>query len=77
PEASVAELMEFIKGPDFPTAGLILGTQGIRDAYHTGRGSIKVRARAKIEPMNGNRQRIVITEIPYQVNKARLVERIA
>ena len=77
PEASVAELMEFIKGPDFPTAGLILGTQGIYDAYHTGRGSVKMRARAKIEPMNGNRQRIVVTEIPYQVNKARLVERIA
>jgi len=77
PEASVTELMEFIKGPDFPTAGLILGTQGIRDAYHTGRGSVKMRARAKIEPMNGSRQRIVVTEIPYQVNKARLVERIA
>jgi len=77
PEASVAELMEYIKGPDFPTAGLILGTQGIRDAYHTGRGSLKLRARAKIEPMNGGRQRIVVTEIPYQVNKARLVERIA
>ena len=76
-DVTVEELMRFIKGPDFPTAGLILGTQGIRDAYHTGRGSVKMRARAKIEPMNGSRQRIVVTEIPYQVNKARLVERIA
>ena len=77
PNADIAELMEFIKAPDFPTGGIILGTQGVRDAYFNGKGSIKVRARAKIEPMNGNRQRIVVTELPYQVNKARLVERIA
>lgn len=77
PDATVDDLMQFIKAPDFPTGGIILGTGGVREAYTTGRGSIKVRARAKIEPMNGNRQRIVVTELPYQVNKARLVERIA
>lgn len=77
PDATIEDLMEHIKGPDFPTGGLILGTQGIREAYHTGRGSIKVRARARIEPMSGGRHRIVVTEIPYQVNKARMIERIA
>ncbi|MGB4338667.1 MAG: DNA gyrase subunit A [Bacillota bacterium] len=77
PDATVADLMQFIKGPDFPTGGIILGTDGLREAYTTGRGSIKVRARARIEPMSGHRQRIVVTEIPYQVNKAKLIERIA
>jgi DNA gyrase subunit A len=77
PDATIDDLMEYVQGPDFPTGGLILGTQGIREAYHTGRGSIKVRARAKIEPMSGGRHRIVVTEIPYQVNKARMIERIA
>jgi DNA gyrase subunit A len=77
PDATIDDLMEHVEGPDFPTGGLILGTQGIREAYHTGRGSIKVRARAKIEPMSGGRHRIVVTEIPYQVNKARMIERIA
>jgi DNA gyrase subunit A len=77
PEVEGEELMTAIKGPDFPTGGLILGRQGIRDAYLTGRGSIKVRARTKIEPMPKNKHRIVVTEIPYQVNKARLIENIA
>ncbi|MEA4882767.1 MAG: DNA gyrase subunit A [Clostridia bacterium] len=77
PEATIDDIAEHIKGPDFPTGGVILGAQGIRDAYHTGRGSIKVRAKARIEPMNGGRQRIVVTELPYQVNKSKLVEKIA
>ena len=77
PEADVAELMEYIKGPDFPTAGIIMGRAGIRAAYGTGRGRIIVRARAEIEEAKNNRFRIVVTELPYQVNKARLVESIA
>ncbi len=71
------ELMEYIKGPDFPTAGQIMGISGIRETYLTGKGKIVVRAKHEIEEMGGGRQRIVITEIPYQVNKARLVEKIA
>ena len=70
-------LMKKIKGPDFPTAGLIIGRQGIKDAYETGRGSIKMRARVIIEEGKQGRQRLVVTEIPYQVNKARLAEKIA
>ena len=77
PEATVDDLMQFIKGPDFPTGGLILGRRGIYEAYHTGRGHIIMRARSEIEPMPQNRQRIVVTEIPYMVNKARLVQKIA
>lgn len=77
PEVEAAELMTAIKGPDFPTAGLILGREGIRKAYTTGRGSIKMRARARIEEMQKGKHRIVITEIPYQVNKARVIENIA
>ncbi len=77
PDATIEELMQVIKGPDFPTAGLILGTDGIRDAYMTGRGSIKMRADAHIETMSNGKSRIVATELPYQVNKARLVEKIA
>ncbi len=77
PDASIDELMEHIKGPDFPTGGIILGRRGIREAYYTGHGRIEVRAKTEIEPMPGNRSRIVVTEIPYQVNKARLVEKIA
>ncbi len=77
PEASVDDLMKIIKGPDFPTAGIIMGTVGIRDAYTTGRGSIKIRARASIETSSGGKARILVTEIPYQVNKARLIETIA
>lgn len=77
PDISIRELMLSIKGPDFPTGGLIMGRQGIKDAYHRGRGSITVRARAEIEPMSGGKSRIVVTELPFQVNKAKLVERIA
>lgn len=77
PEADVPELMEYIKGPDFPTGGIIFGRKGIRDAYTTGRGRIVVRAVTNIEPYGKNRQRIVVTELPYQVNKARLIEKMA
>lgn len=71
------ELMKYIKGPDFPGGGIILGRKGIEDAYLTGRGSIKVRSRCEIEPMNNGKNRILVSEIPYQVNKARLIEKIA
>ncbi|MBQ8506728.1 MAG: DNA gyrase subunit A [Clostridia bacterium] len=77
PDCTVDDLMQFVKGPDFPTGGVILGKRGIYDAYHEGRGRIIVRAKSEIEEMSGNRQRIVITEIPYMVNKARLIEKIA
>ena len=76
-ETSVDELMEVIKGPDFPTGGIIMGRNGIRSAYRTGRGKIRVRAISEIESMSNGRERIVVTEIPYQVNKARLIEKIA
>ncbi|UXS75540.1 DNA gyrase subunit A [Staphylococcus chromogenes] len=77
PEMTINELMEDITGPDFPTAGLILGKSGIRRAYETGRGSVIMRARAEIESRGGGRERIVVTEIPFQVNKARMIEKIA
>ncbi len=77
PESTSAELRKFVKGPDFPTGGVILGKDGIRDAYETGRGSIKVRAVCSIEEGSGGRSRIVVSELPYQVNKARLAEKIA
>ena len=77
PDATSQELMECIKGPDFPTGGVILGRKGIYDAYTTGRGRIIVRAKTEVEPMPGNRQRIIVTEIPYMVNKAALVAKIA
>ena len=77
PEATVAELRKFVKGPDFPTGGIVLGKDGIRDAYETGRGSIKVRGVSSIEEGSAGRSRIAITELPYQVNKARLAEKIA
>ena len=77
PEVSIEQLMTAIKGPDFPTGAKILGVSGIREAYTTGRGVVKVRAQATIEPMPKNKNRIVVTEIPYQVNKARLIESIA
>lgn len=77
PEIEIRELMEYIPGPDFPTAGLIMGRSGIRRAYETGRGSIVVRARVDIEEKKNGKETIIITEIPYQVNKARLIERIA
>ncbi len=71
------ELMTIIKGPDFPTEGLILGKEGIKQAYTTGRGKITVRAEAEIEEMSGNKQRIIVSSLPYQVNKAKLIENIA
>ncbi len=77
PETTIEELMEVIKGPDFPTGATILGKEGIKDAYTTGRGKITMRAEAEIEEMSGNRQRIIITSLPYQVNKAKLVMTIA
>ena len=77
PEAELDELMEHIKGPDFPTAGIIMGARGIREAYATGRGKIYVRAKAEIIEARGDRFKIVVTEIPYGVNKARLITRIA
>ena len=77
PDITIEGLMEYIKGPDFPTAGLILGRGGIRSAYNTGRGKVIMRARAEIEPMSDIKNRIVVTELPYQVNKARLIEKIA
>ena len=77
PDATIEDLMGAIKGPDFPTGAQILGVSGIRQAYTTGRGVVKVRAKAHVEPMPKNKNRIVVTEIPYQVNKARLIESIA
>lgn len=77
PEIELDELMKYIKAPDFPTGALIMGREGIKKAYATGRGNVVIRAKAEIENMSGNRQRIVITEIPYQVNKAALIEKIA
>jgi DNA gyrase subunit A len=76
-EVTAEDLMQFVHGPDFPTGGLIVGTEGIVNAYATGKGKITMRAVTHIEDMRGNRQRIVVTELPYQVNKANLVERIA
>ncbi len=77
PEADLNDLMEHIKGPDFPTRGIIMGRSGIRAAYATGRGHIKVRARTEMEEFGNGRTRIIVTELPYQVNKSRLVEAIA
>ncbi len=77
PEATIDDLMEHIKGPDFPTSGLILGTKGIKQAYATGRGSVVMQARSSIEPIENGRNQIIITELPYQVIKSRLIEQIA
>ena len=77
PDISDEELMKIVKGPDFPTEGLILGREGIKDAYTTGRGKIVVRAETEIEEMSGNKQRIIVKSLPYQVNKAKLIEHIA
>ncbi len=77
PESTPKDLMKFVKGPDFPTGAVIMGRDGVRDAYETGRGSIKIRAVASVEEGSAGRARIVITELPYQVNKARLAEKIA
>ncbi|HEY5169456.1 MAG TPA: DNA gyrase subunit A [Thermoleophilia bacterium] len=76
PEATADDLMQFIKGPDFPTGGVILGTGGFKEAYRTGRGRIRVRAKAHTEPIKGNRSAIVVTELPYQVNRASLIDNI-
>jgi DNA gyrase subunit A len=77
PDISIEELIELVPGPDFPTGALILGRAGIRAAYHTGRGSVVMRGRTHVEPLGKDREAIVVTEIPYQVNKARMLERIA
>jgi DNA gyrase subunit A len=77
PDITIDELMRHIPGPDFPTGGLILGRAGIREAYHTGRGSIAMRGRVTVEEIRKDREAIVVTEIPYQVNKARMIERMA
>jgi len=77
PESTPNDLMKFIKGPDFPTGATIMGRQGIRDAYETGRGSLKIRAVTQIEESSNGKSKIVVTELPYQVNKARLAEKIA
>jgi DNA gyrase subunit A len=74
PEITIKELMTYLSGPDFPTAGYIYGEQGIWEAYSTGRGILKIRARAFVEKMGNNKERIVITEIPYQINKANLIK---
>lgn len=77
PQLTIEELSKIVKGPDFPTAGTIIGKQGIRDYCRTGRGRIVVRAKAEIETLGTNRQRIIVKDLPYQVNKARLIEKIA
>ncbi|MGI6331122.1 MAG: DNA gyrase subunit A [Zhaonellaceae bacterium] len=77
PDITIKDLMKTVKGPDFPTAGIIVGRSGIKSAYNTGRGTIKVRAKAQIEQMANGKERILVTELPYQVNKARLIEKIA
>ncbi|MEE9326190.1 MAG: DNA gyrase subunit A [Cocleimonas sp.] len=77
PELSIDDLMQYLPGPDFPTAGVINGAHGIKQAYHTGRGSVKIRAVADFETDKKGREKIVVTELPYQVNKARLIEKIA
>jgi len=77
PQCTISDLMEVVKGPDFPTGGMILGTAGINEAYRTGRGKVRVRAITDIEPMQNGKNRIVVTELPYMVNKARLIEKIA
>jgi len=77
PDMTDDELIGIIKGPDFPTEGIIIGLEGIKEAYRTGRGKITVRAEAEIEEMSGNRQRIIVRSLPYQVNKARLIENIS
>src|SRR4030081_1977161 len=77
PALSIDDLINIIPGPDFPTGGIILGRQGIRSAYHLGRGSIVMRGKVSIEPVRKDREAIIVSEIPYQVNKATMVERIA
>ena len=74
---SIDDILKIVKGPDFPTGAEILGTRGIEEAYRTGRGKIRVRAITNIEPMANGKNRIIVTELPYMVNKARLIEKIA
>lgn len=76
-EIDIAELMKLITAPDFPTGGIIYGYEGVKEAYHTGRGKVTLRARANVEELRGNREQIVVTEIPYQVNKSLLIQKIA
>ncbi len=76
-DVAADDLLRFIKGPDFPTGGLILGEEGVRNAYATGKGLVVIRAKAHVEEMRGNRHRIVVSQLPYQVNKSNLIERIA
>lgn len=76
-ETEIEEILSIIKGPDFPTGGMILGTYGVEEAYRTGRGKVRIRAITDIEPMQNGKNRIVVTELPYMVNKARLIEKIA
>ena len=76
-ETSMEDILQIIKGPDFPTGAEILGTRGIEEAYRTGRGKIRVRAVTNIEPMQNGKNRIIVTELPFMVNKARLIEKIA
>ena len=76
-QTTIEEVLEIVKGPDFPTGAMILGTRGIEEAYRTGRGKIRVRAVTDIEPMANGKSRIIVTELPYMVNKARLIEKIA
>ena len=76
-ETELEEILNIVKGPDFPTGGMILGTTGVEQAYRTGRGKVRVRAVTNIEPMANGKNRIVVTELPYMVNKARLIEKIA
>ncbi len=77
PEATLDDLMQYLKGPDFPLGGFILGTKGIKEAYSTGRGAITMQARAVIEPIGGGKNAIIVTELPYEVNKASLIQNIA
>ena len=77
PAITVAELMKFIKGPDFPTGGIICGVEGIKNYFETGKGSVKLRGRVGVEEMKGNREQVIITEIPFNVNRAALEEKIA
>ncbi|KAB0676693.1 DNA gyrase subunit A [Aureimonas leprariae] len=77
PAISLEEMMEFVPGPDFPTGALVLGRAGIRDAYATGRGSILMRGKVHVEPLRGDREAIIVTEVPYQVNKATMIEKMA
>lgn len=74
-ETSMKDILQIIKGPDFPTGAEILGTRGIEEAYRTGRGKIRVRAVTNIEPMQNGKNRIIVTELPFMVNKARLIEK--